>query len=92
MRGGYGALAIDQGVYGLRRAFLLAGAETVVSSLWSVDEPSASRLIRLYYAKLQPGKKGRAEVLDEATQGLRQDKEHPENSHPSYWAPFVVRG
>lgn len=41
--GGIGAVGQGQGVYGLRRAFEQAGVETVVSTLWSVDEPSAAK-------------------------------------------------
>ena len=90
---GRGAVSSGQGVYGIRRALLQAGAETVASTLWSVEEGSASELVRRYYEKLlSPGGKGRVEAMQEAMKEVRGMKEHPEYSHPYYWAPFIVMG
>ena len=49
---GQGALTIGQGVYGLRRAFLVAGAETLVTSLWRIDDQATGELMLSYYQKL----------------------------------------
>lgn len=80
-----------QGVYGLRRAFLIAGAETLVTSLWSVDDAATNDLMLRYYRKLLDEEKprGRLGGMVEAMQELRQK---PGRSHPYYWAPFVVIG
>ena len=43
---------MGQGVYGLRRAFLVAGAETLVTSLWQVNDATTGKLMELYYQKL----------------------------------------
>ena len=86
---GRGAISSGQGVYGLRRAFLQAGAETVVSTLWSVQERSASELVKKYFDKLLHQKKGRVEAMEEAMKELRSD---PQYQHPFYWAPFIVMG
>jgi CHAT domain-containing protein len=87
---GQGALSLGQGVYGLRRAFLQAGAETVVSTLWSVEEESATELMKRYTHKLvsQPNK-GRVETMEEAMKELREQERY---RHPYYWVPFVVMG
>lgn len=86
---GRGAISSGQGVYGLQRALLQAGAETVVLALWSIEEQSASELVRRYLLKLLKQKKGRIEAMEEAMRELRRQ---PAYQHPYYWAPFIVVG
>ena len=83
---GRGDVKLGQGVYGLRRAFIVAGAETVVMSLWKVKDDTTSQLMEAYYRNLLTGQ-GRASALREAMLWLRASK-----PHPHYWAPFVVLG
>jgi CHAT domain-containing protein len=75
-----------EGIYGLRRAVLEAGAETVVSSLWKVDDAATSELMISFYRNLAQGK-GRADALEHAETFTRQS-----HSHPYYWAAFVLSG
>ena len=94
---GRGGLSAGQGVYGLRRAFLVAGAETLVTSLWRVSDDATGELMTLYYQKLlDPKKPGdRLGAMIEAMQELRGKSElhgKPGRSHPYYWAPFLVIG
>ncbi|WP_309892565.1 tetratricopeptide repeat protein [Archangium sp.] len=83
---GRGDVKLGQGVYGLRRALVVAGAETVVTSLWKVDDETTHELMEGYYRKLLAGQ-GRTSALREAMRELRQKK-----SHPYYWAPFITIG
>jgi CHAT domain-containing protein len=83
---GRGDVKLGQGVYGLRRAFLAAGAETVVSSLWKVKDSTTPQLMQYYYRHLLAGKP-RVSALREAMLELRQT--HP---HPYAWAPFIALG
>jgi CHAT domain-containing protein len=83
---GRGDVKLGQGVYGLRRAFMVAGAETVVMSLWRVDDQMTRRLMEAYYRNLLAGQ-GRAAALGEAMRALRFTQEHPH-----YWAPFIAVG
>jgi len=83
---GRGDVKLGQGVYGLRRAFLVAGAETVVMSLWKVNDETTRELMELYYRNLLEGQ-GRATALREAMRALRSTR--PE---PYHWAPFIVLG
>lgn len=86
---GRGSVRAGQGVYGLRRAFLMAGAETVVMSLWPVSDIGTQSLMRHYYQLLldrrQP--RGRISGLSEAMQKVKAL--HP---HPYFWAPFIAIG
>ena len=62
---GVGEIRNGEGVYGLRRAFLLAGAETVVMNLWPVSDYVARDVMVTYYAGLHVGL-GRGEALRNA--------------------------
>ncbi len=88
---GQGETSSGQGVYGLRRAFLIAGAETVVTSLWRVHDEATGELMTKYYGKLldkaHPG--DRLGAMIESMQELRA---RPGREHPYYWAPFLVIG
>ncbi|WP_224250188.1 CHAT domain-containing protein [Hyalangium gracile] len=83
---GRGAVELGQGVHGLRRALVIAGAETVVMSLWQVNDETTRLLMESYYRHLLAGK-GRTEALHDAMRALRET--HP---HPYYWAPFITLG
>jgi CHAT domain-containing protein len=85
---GVGSIEIGEGVYGLRRALILAGAETLVTSLWKVADDATRDLMLLYYRRLLAGQ-GRAEALRVAQLELRQ---RPGWSHPFFWASFVPVG
>jgi CHAT domain-containing protein/tetratricopeptide (TPR) repeat protein len=59
---GLGEVKNGAGVYGLRRALVLAGSETQVMSLWKVSDAGTRDLMTAYYTRLQKGE-GRAEAL-----------------------------
>lgn len=86
---GRGAVKAGQGVYGLRRAFLAAGAETVVMSLWSVSDLGTQGLMQRYYRLLLDRKKPRSRIsgLLEAMRAVKAER-----AHPYYWAPFIANG
>jgi CHAT domain-containing protein len=83
---GRGDVQLGQGVYGLRRALVVAGAETVVMSLWKVDDDSTRLLMETYYRNLLAGQ-GRASALREAMRSVRESR-----PHPHHWAPFIALG
>jgi CHAT domain-containing protein/Tfp pilus assembly protein PilF len=85
---GVGAVPSGDGVYGMRRALVLAGAESQVVSLWSVSDASTRALMRDYYGELARGT-GRAEALRRAKLHLLHQ---PRYAHPYYWAAFIPAG
>jgi CHAT domain-containing protein len=85
---GVGQVQSGDGVYGLRRALVLAGVRTQVVSLWKVDDAATKDLMTDYYARLGGGA-GRSAGLREAQLAMLDD---PARSHPYYWAAFVVIG
>ncbi len=85
---GLGEVRNGEGVYGLRRAFALAGAETLVMSLWPVSDQVTRELMAAYYTGLQRGQ-GRSAALRAAQlQMLKQ----PQRRAPYYWASFIQAG
>jgi CHAT domain-containing protein/Tfp pilus assembly protein PilF len=85
---GVGEVKNGEGVYGLRRAFILAGAEAVVTSLWSVSDYATRELMRDYYAGMKHGE-GRGEALRQAKLAMLKRKGR---EHPFYWASFIQFG
>ncbi|HWO23498.1 MAG TPA: CHAT domain-containing tetratricopeptide repeat protein [Kofleriaceae bacterium] len=85
---GVGAVKSGEGVYGLRRALVLAGAQSQVVSLWNVSDSSAPELMREFYGELARGT-GRAEALRRAKLRLMRQ---PRFAHPYYWAAFIPAG
>jgi CHAT domain-containing protein len=73
-------------VLGLTRAFLGAGAATLVVSLWLVQDETTAALMEDWYGRMGAGM-GRATALRAAQ--LAAKERHP---HPYYWAPFVLIG
>ncbi len=85
---GVGDVKNQEGVYGLRRAFLLAGAETLVMSLWPVSDFVTREMMTAYYAGLKRGL-GRGDALRQAQLAMLA---RPNRRHPWYWASFIQAG
>jgi CHAT domain-containing protein len=80
---------------GLTRAFLYAGARTVVASLWKVADEPTSELMVAFYARLRQGlpkdQALRAAKLALIGQGRRPGSS-VDLSSPAYWAAFTMTG
>ena len=85
---GVGQVKNGDGVYGLRRALVLAGSESQMMSLWPVSDRSTRDLIIGYYKGLIQGQ-GRGEALRQAQLQMLRNKAH---RHPYYWASFIQSG
>jgi CHAT domain-containing protein len=85
---GVGDIHNGEGVYGLRRAFMLAGAETLVMSLWPVSDAVARDTMVAYYARLRSGA-GRGDALRQAKLSILR---RPGLRHPYYWGGFIQSG
>jgi CHAT domain-containing protein len=83
---GTGELTNGEGVYGLQRAFMIAGAENIIMSLWKVDDVATQKLMSHFYAALAKSGNVRSAFTD-AQRKLRN--EYPE---PVYWGAFVLLG
>lgn len=87
---GLGKVEQGEGVYGLRRAFQMAGAKTVVSSLWKVPDAETMKFMKTLYstkAKTYP------ELMQHvALQRIRELRLRGRSTHPFTWGAFVATG
>jgi CHAT domain-containing protein len=83
----------DEGVFGLARAFRVAGARNVVMSLWQVDDAATAELMRHFYRELLATPATVPAALAAAAREVRDDRRASSlGSHPYYWAAFVSTG
>lgn len=90
---GVGEVKAGEGVFGLRRAFQIAGARAVIMSLWSVDDQSTRAWMRaLYEARFERNRATADAVHDASAAILRDRRSKGLSTHPFYWAAFVAAG
>jgi len=85
---GVGKVSNGEGVYGLRRSLVIAGAESLVMTLWQVDDFATKDLMAGYYKKLAAGKPRSAALREIQLEISSQEK----YAHPFYWASFLPAG
>ena len=88
---GVGEVANGEGVYGLRRALVLAGSRSQTLSLWKVDDAGTKDWMVAYYQKLLQGV-GRSEAVRQVQLQMIQNPSYPRYQHPYYWAAFIPSG
>jgi CHAT domain-containing protein len=86
---GLGKEVKGEGVTGLGRAFMAAGARRVIASLWKVDDDATSELMTSFYRHLLKGKSTPAAALRAAQLDILARQKW---SHPFYWAGFFITG
>ncbi len=89
-RTGLGQLLRGEGMIGLTRAFLYAGSESVVVSLWNVNDIATASLMKGFYKNLKQGL-AKDEALRHAKLELIRGRQQAWR-HPYYWAAFVLVG
>ncbi len=88
-----GEVKAGEGVFGLRRAFQVAGVGTVIMSLWSVDDNATQSWMRVLYKSRLQKRLTTAESVHTASLTLLRDRRaRGQSTHPFYWAGFVAAG
>jgi CHAT domain-containing protein len=92
---GVGDITTGEGIYGLRRALVIAGSESQLISLWKVADDGTKDLMTAYYQGLKQGE-GRINALHEVQKqmlrGELKAKGGQSYQHPYYWASFIPSG
>jgi CHAT domain-containing protein len=90
---GTGGIATGEGVLGLRRAFAIAGARTLVMTLWPVDDRDARRWMKAAYtAHFSRGKSAAEAARLAARELLRERRARGLDTSPFHWGGFVAAG
>jgi CHAT domain-containing protein len=82
-----GKMEKGEGIQGLPRAFFYAGAKSVLSSLWNINDRSTAEFMKHFYKYLSHGK-----TKQEALRLTKIKMLHSKYNHPYYWAAFVLTG
>jgi len=85
---GTGEVKIGEGVMSLRRAFLIAGAQTVLASHWNISDKATDQLMTEFISRWQSGE-SRVKAWREAQLSLLNSKDF---SNPYFWAAFTLTG
>ena len=85
---GRGRILKGEGVVGIARAFLSAGARSVLVALWAIDDEATMVFMKSFYQLLREGKTASAAVH----QSMKSLRESEEFSEMKYWAPFQLIG
>ena len=78
----------SEGVVGIARAFLGAGARSVLVSLWAIDDEATMEFMKVFYQQLVHGRSA-SEALNKAMKSMRESDRF---NAVKYWAPFVLIG
>jgi CHAT domain-containing protein len=90
---GVGEIKAGEGVFGLRRAFQVAGARTVIMSLWSVEDQSTRAWMRALYEGRFQRHLSTADAVHQASLSVLRDRRaRGLSTHPFFWAAFVAAG
>ncbi|NOZ36319.1 MAG: CHAT domain-containing protein [Chlorobi bacterium] len=87
---GIGKISKSEGVIGLSRALLYAGAKNIIVSLWKVSDVSTTELMVDFYKNLIINKENKTEALYQAKKKMIEKGGN--YAHPFFWSPFVLIG
>lgn len=86
---GLGEIRRGEGTFSLARAFAYAGAKSIVTSLWKVNDASTKKLMVAFYRNLKKGMPENAALSKAKRSYIKANKAE---ANPYFWAPFIVIG
>jgi len=91
-RAGVGPVLQGEGVYGLRRAFQLAGARSIIMSMFDVPDMTARDLMTRFYTDWLSGTTKSKALRNAMLAELRQRRQQHGAAHPLFWGGFILAG
>ena len=76
----------NDGIYGIQSAFKEAGAKTIVSTLWSINDKAAAEFMKVFYSYMIAGDT-KYEAFEKARRAMIESEDY---NDPLYWAPFIM--
>jgi CHAT domain-containing protein len=89
---GLGSIWSKEGVLGLRRAFQIAGARSLICSMWSIEDRTTQAWMKAFYGQWLAGETVADAVRAASCQSLADRRARGLSTHPSYWGGFVAVG
>ena len=87
----FGSSSKSEGLLSITRAFMLAGCQNIISSLWKAEDKATAYITRLFYQNLEQGD-GFAKALQKAKLTMLADPKMAQYHHPVFWAHLVLVG
>lgn len=89
---GLGEIVSGEGVFGLRRAFQHAGAQSIVMSMWSVPDKQTRELMQNFYENWLSGETKAEALRNSALRIILERRKTKGSAHPLFWGGFVLVG
>jgi CHAT domain-containing protein len=89
---GLGEVHDGEGVGGLRQAFMAAGAERVMSTLWQVPDLESARLMARCFELQATGRPAAAALREAQLEAVHRRREKNAAAHPFFWAAYTLTG
>ena len=90
---GAGQIRTGEGDFGIRRAFHLAGARTLIMSLWAVEDRSTAEWMERFYRGILEDGFDKARAVQQASRKMSEHRRKEGlTTHPFFWAGFISAG